>query len=221
MGQKIRPNGIRVGITRNWNSRWYASRKEFPVFLVQDYRIRQFLKAEYGFAGISHIEIERTRETVRVIIHSARPGVIIGRKGVELEKLRDRLKGFIAGEYTVDIKEIAKPEMDSQLVAESIGEQLAKRAAYRRVMKKSIQMARQCGAEGIKIIVSGRLGGSDIARVQKFHEGSIPLSTLKANIDYGFAESRTSFGIIGVKVWIYKGLVDRKEAVYGITAKPR
>lgn len=219
MGQKIRPNGIRIGITRNWNSRWFANKQDFPSLLVQDYQIRNFIKSAYGYAGISTIHIERTREKVRVIIHTARPGIIIGRKGSELDKLRARLRDFIDGDYTVDIKEVPKAEADAQLVAENVAEQLSKRAAYRRVMKRAIQAARQIGCEGIKIKVAGRLGGSDIAREQKFHEGSIPLSTLRADIDYGFAEAKTTFGVIGVKVWIYKGLVNPKEAVYGVDAK--
>jgi len=219
MGQKIRPTGIRVGITRNWNSRWFSNKKNFSTLLVQDYKVRNFIKQEYGFAGISLIEIERTREKINIIIHSARPGVIIGRKGVELDKLRSRLKDYIEGEYNIDIVEISKPEVDAQLVAEGVAEQLQKRAAYRRVMKKAIQMSVQSGAEGIKIMVSGRLGGAEIARDQTFHQGSVPLSTLRADIDYGFAQAKTTYGIIGVKVWIYKGLVNVKEAVYGVNAK--
>jgi small subunit ribosomal protein S3 len=219
MGQKVRPTALRIGITRNWNSRWIYKKKDFSTYLVQDYKVRDFIKQEYGFAGISRIEIERTREKINIIIHSARPGVIIGRKGVELDKLRSRLKDLIAGDYNIDIKEIAKPETDAQLVAEGVAEQLQKRAAYRRVMKKAIQMSRQSNVEGIKIMVSGRLGGAEIARDQTFHEGSVPLSTLRADIDYGFAQAKTTYGIIGVKVWIYKGLVNMKEAVYGINAK--
>lgn len=219
MGQKVRPTGIRVGITRNWNSRWYSKKRNYSTLLVQDYKIRGFIKREYGFAGIALVEIERTSDKINIIIHSARPGVIIGRKGVELDKLRARLKDFIDGEYTVDIKEISKPETDAQLVAEGVAEQLQKRAAYRRVMKKAIQMSIQSGVEGIKIMVSGRLGGAEIARDQVFHEGSVPLSTLRADIDYGFAQAKTTYGIIGVKVWIYKGLVNVKEAVYGVNAK--
>lgn len=219
MGQKVRPTSIRIGITRNWNSRWFAKKNVFAKLLVEDYKIRIFIKQEYGFAGISHVEIERTREKINIIIHSARPGVIIGRKGVELDKLRARLKDYIDGEYNIDIKEIAKPESDAQLVAEGVAEQLQKRAAYRRVMKKSIQMSIQSGVKGIKIMVSGRLGGAEIARDQTFHQGSVPLSTLKADIDYGFAQAKTTYGIIGVKVWIFNGLVNVKEAVYGINAK--
>lgn len=219
MGNKVRPTSVRIGITRNWNSRWFAKKNIFGTLLVQDYKIRGFIKQEYGFAGISRVEIERTREKINIIIHSARPGVIIGRKGVELDKLRARLKDYVEGEYNIDIKEIAKPEADAQLVAEGVAEQLQKRAAYRRVMKKSIQMSMQSNIKGIKIMVSGRLGGAEIARDQTFHQGSVPLSTLKADIDYGFAQAKTTYGIIGVKVWIYKGLVNVKEAVYGIDAK--
>ena len=214
MGQKVRPTGLRIGITRNWNSRWFAKKKNYSNLLVQDYRVRGFIKQEYGFAGISKVEIERNSEKVNVIIHSARPGVIIGRKGVELDKLRTRLKDFIEGEYTVDIKEIQKPETDAQLVAEGIAEQLQKRAAYRRVTKKAIQMSIQSGVKGIKIMVAGRLGGAEIARDQTFHEGSVPLSTLRADIDYGFAQAKTTYGIIGVKVWIYKGLVFNKKTIH-------
>jgi small subunit ribosomal protein S3 len=221
VGQKVRPNGIRVGITRDWNSRWYSNKKDYSQLLIQDYRIRAFVKSAYGYAGISAIEIERTRENVRVIILTARPGIIIGRKGAELEKMRERLKDYIDGEFTVDVKEIQKAEADSQLVAESIADQLSKRAAYRRVMKRSIQAAMQCGIKGIKVLISGRLGGAEIARNQKFHEGAMPLSTLRAEIDYGFAEAKTTYGVIGVKVWIYKGLVNPKEAVYGTHAKAR
>lgn len=205
MGQKVRPTGFRVGITENWQSRWYASKQEFGRLLVEDQRIRAFIKREYEFAGIPKIEIERDRERVHVFLHTARPGVIIGRKGAKVDKLKDDLQKICGREVKLEIREITNPEVNAQLVAESVAQQLLKRAAFRRVMKTAIKTARDKGALGIRIQVSGRLGGAEMARCESFSEGKIPLQTLQANIEYGFAEAFTTYGTIGVKVWIYHG----------------
>ncbi len=205
MGQKVRPSGFRVGVTENWASRWYANKQEFGRLLVEDQRIRQFIKREYEFAGIPKIEIERDRERVHVYLHTARPGVIIGRKGAKVDKLKDDLQKICGREVKLEIREITNPEVNAQLVAESIAQQLLKRAAFRRVMKTAIKTARDKGAQGIRLQVSGRLGGAEMARCESFSEGKIPLQTLDANIQYGFAEAFTTYGVIGVKCWIYHG----------------
>jgi len=205
MGQKIHPTGFRVGITENWRSRWYASKKDFGRLLFEDQMIRRYIKREYGFAGISRVEIERTGEEVKIIVHSARPGVLIGKKGAKIDKLKADLEGMTQKKVSIDTKEITKPDLEAQLVAESIAEQLAKRASFRRTMKRSMQATMQEGAAGIKIQLSGRLGGAEMARTEHSSEGKIPLQTLRANIDYGFAEARTTYGHIGIKVWIYRG----------------
>jgi len=215
MGQKVRPTGFRVGITENWSSRWYASKQEFGRLLVEDYRIRTFIKREYQFAGIPKIEIERDRERVHVFLHTARPGVIIGRKGAKVDKLKDDLQKISGREVKLEIREITNPEVNAQLVAESVGQQLLKRAAFRRVMKTAIKTSRERGALGIRVQVSGRLGGAEMARCESFSEGKIPLVTLQAHIEYGFAEAFTKFGTIGVKVWIYHGPYDKKDG--GVT----
>ena len=205
MGQKVRPTGFRVGITENWASRWYANKQEFGRLLVEDQRIRKFIKREYEFAGIPKIEIERDRERVHVFLHTARPGVIIGRKGAKVDKLKDDLQKICGREVKLEIREITNPEVNAQLVAESISQQLLKRAAFRRVMKTAIKTSRDKGAQGIRLQVSGRLGGAEMARCESFAEGKIPLGTLDANIEYGFAEAFTNFGVIGVKCWLYRG----------------
>jgi small subunit ribosomal protein S3 len=205
MGQKVRPTGFRVGITENWASRWYANKQEFGRLLVEDQRIRQFIKREYEFAGIPKIEIERDRERVHIFLHTARPGVIIGRKGAKVDKLKDDLQKICRREVKLEIREITNPEVNAQLVAESIAQQLLKRAAFRRIMKTAIKTARDKGALGIRLQVSGRLGGAEMARCESFSEGKIPLQTLQANIQYGFAEAFTTYGAIGVKCWIYHG----------------
>lgn len=220
MGQKVCPIGIRLGITQGWRSLWYADKKTFGTLLVEDQRIRKIIKKAYGFAGISMIEIERTRQDAKITLHTARPGLIIGRKGAEVDKLKDEIQKLVNREVLVKIKEITKPELQAQLVAENIAEQLVKRAAFRRTMKKALDTSLDSGAKGVKIRVAGRLGGAEIARVEKMTSGSVPLHTLRADIDYGFAEAKTTYGVIGVKVWIFKGLSSSdKEKLHAPDAK--
>ncbi|MBC8552650.1 MAG: 30S ribosomal protein S3 [Candidatus Brocadiales bacterium] len=221
MGQKVCPIGFRLGITQNWRSRWYADKKNFGKLLVEDQKIRKYIKKNYRFTGIPKVEIERTRdEGAKIIIYAARPGLIIGRKGSEIEKLKNGIEKIVEKSVDIKIQEVDKPELEAQLVAESIAEQLQKRAAYRRTIKKSVESTMGLGAKGVKIQVSGRLGGAEIARTEGATVGSIPLHTMRANIDYGFAESMTTYGTIGVKVYIYKGLVDLDKGVnYAVDAK--
>lgn len=221
MGQKVCPIGFRLGITENWRSRWYADKKKFGKLLVEDQKIRKYIKKNYRFTGIPKVEIERTRdEGARVIIYSARPGLIIGRKGAEIEKLKEGIEKLVEKEVDIRIQETEKPDLEAQLVAENIAEQLQKRAAFRRTIKKAIDSTMSVGAKGVKVQISGRLAGAEIARTEGSTQGSIPLHTLRANIDYGFAESMTSYGTIGVKVWVYKGLVDLGKGVdYAVDAK--
>ncbi|MCF6158123.1 MAG: 30S ribosomal protein S3 [wastewater metagenome] len=220
MGQKVCPIGIRLGITQGWRSLWYADKRSFGSLLVEDQKIRKIIKENYSFAGIPAIDIERTRQDARVTLHTARPGLIIGRKGAEVDRLKDELQKLINRNVVIKIKEILKPELYAQLVAENIAEQLVKRAAFRRTMKKAMESSLSVGAKGVKIQVSGRLGGAEIARTEKMASGSIPLHTLRADVDYGFAEAKTTYGVIGVKVWIYKGLViPDKEVNYAPDAK--
>jgi small subunit ribosomal protein S3 len=209
MGQKVNPISFRIGITEDWRSRWYAGKKKFGKLLVEDQKIRKYIKKNYRFTGIPKIVIERTRdEEVRVILYTARPGLIIGRKGAEIEKLKDTIEKLVGKTVDIRIQEIDKPELEAQLVAENIAEQLQKRAAFRRTIKKAIDITMGMGAKGVKVQISGRLGGAEIARTEGSTVGSIPLHTLRANIDYGFAESLTKYGTIGVKVWIFKGLIE-------------
>ncbi len=206
MGQKVRPIGFRVGIREPWRSRWYADRKSFAVYLLEDHRIREYVKGIYRYAGISRIEIERNAGEIRILLHTARPGIIIGRKGETIEKIRLELEDMTGRKVApIQIKEVNRPELDGQLMAEDVAAQLTKRSSYRRTVKKAVETAMQAGAEGIKVQISGRLGGHEIARSEKEIRGRIPLQTLDAQIDYGFAEAATSYGNIGVKVWIYKG----------------
>jgi len=207
MGQKVHPTSLRIGITENWRSRWYAGKKKFGKLLVEDQKIRKYIKKNYRFTGIPKIEIERTRdEEARVTLYAARPGLIIGRKGAEIEKLKDGVRRLVGKMVDIRIQEIDKPELEAQLVSENVAEQLQKRAAFRRTMKRAVDTTMGVGAKGVKIQISGRLGGAEIARTEKSAAGSIPLHTLRADIDYGFAESLTKYGTIGVKVWIFKGL---------------
>ena len=216
MGQKVHPYGFRVGITLPWTSRWFARKKEYGALLIEDQMIKRFVKARLH-GGLSKVEIERTGNEVRVVLHTSRPGVVIGRRGAEVDKLKQDLEAMIGGgrQVAVNIREITKPETDAQLVAENIADQLLKRTSYRRAMKKAIEAAMAAGAVGVKVICAGRLAGAEIARSEQCMEGSLPLHTLTADIDYGFAEARTSYGVIGIKVWIYKGTLseDRKHAV--------
>jgi small subunit ribosomal protein S3 len=208
MGQKVNPIGFRTGIMLGWKSRWYASKKEFADLLVEDQKIRKFIHDKYKFAGIPKVEIERTRDEVKVVLHAARPGVIIGRKGQEVETLQDELQTLVGRRINIKIEEIGRPELQAQLVAEDIGEQLSKRASFRRTMKRSVEQTMEAGAKGIKVQLAGRLGGSEMARREKQIAGSIPLSTLRAKIDYGFSEAMTAQGHIGIQVWINQGMFE-------------
>jgi len=212
MGQKVNPTGFRTGIMVGWKSRWYASKKEFSSLLLEDLKIRTFVKDKYRFAGIPKIEIERTRDEVKVILHTARPGIIIGRKGQEVERLQGELQDLVGRRINIKIEEIARPEIQAQLVAEDIAEQLAKRASFRRCMKRAMETTMEAGAKGIKIQLAGRLGGSEMARREKSNAGSIPLSTLRAKIDYGFTEAMTAQGHIGVQVWVNQGMYHEDES---------
>jgi small subunit ribosomal protein S3 len=211
MGQKVNPTGFRTGIMIGWKSRWYASKQEFSTLLMEDHKLRAFVKDKYRFAGIPKIEIERTRDEVKVILHTARPGIIIGRKGQEVERLQGELQDLIGRRINIKIEEIARPEIQAQLVAEDIAEQLAKRASFRRCMKRAMETTMEAGAKGIKIQLAGRLGGSEMARCEKAIAGSIPLSTLRAKIDYGFTEAKTAQGHIGVQVWVNQGMYHEDE----------
>lgn len=204
MGQKINPIGLRVGINRTWDSRWFSGR-QYAKKLVEDLRLREYITDRLKPAGISKVIIERAAKNTRVMVHAARPGVIIGKKGADIEKLRKDLSERAGGEVSLNIIEIRKPEIDAQLVAEGIAQQLERRISFRRAMKRGVQSALRLGAKGIRINVSGRLGGTDIARMEWYREGRVPLHTLRADLDYGFSEALTTFGIIGIKVWIYKG----------------
>lgn len=210
MGQKVHPVGIRLGISADWNSKWYASTSDFPDLLNADLKVREFLKKKLANANVSKIQIERPTRSAEITIHTARPGVVIGKKGADIENLRKEVAEIIGlhiNNVKVSIEEIRKPELDAQLVAESITQQLERRVMFRRAMKRAIQNTMRMGAQGVKIMVGGRLNGAEIARSEMYHEGRVPLHTLRADIDYGFAEALTTYGIIGVKVWIYKGEV--------------
>ncbi len=204
MGQKVHPYGFRVGYNKNWLSRWY-SKTNYPEFIIEDRKLRNYLKSKLYHAGISRIELERAADKVRIIIYTSRPGIVIGRKGAEIENLRNDLKKKFHNDFSIEVNEVRRPETDAQLVAENIALQLERRVAFRRAMKRSVSLAQKFGAQGIKISCAGRLGGAEIARTEWLREGRVPLHTLRADIDYGFAQARTTYGIIGVKVWIYKG----------------
>ena len=206
MGQKVNPHGLRVGVIKEWDSRWYAE-SDFADYLVEDYNIRKYLKKKLYSAGISKIEIERASDRIRVIIHTAKPGVIIGKGGAEIEVTKTELSKMTDKKVLIDIKEIKRPDKDAQLVAENIAQQLENRVSFRRAMKSCMGRTMKSGALGIKTSCSGRLGGADMARTEFYSEGTIPLQTLRADIDYGFAEADTTYGKVGVKVWIYKGEV--------------
>ena len=206
MGQKVNPHGLRVGVIKDWDSKWYAD-AEFSDYLVEDYNIRKYLKKKLYAAGVSKIEIERTSDRVKVIIYTAKPGVVIGKGGAEIEVTKAELAKLTGKKVLVDIKEIKRPDKDAQLVAENIAQQLENRVSFRRAMKSCMGRTMKAGAQGIKASCSGRLGGADMARTEFYSEGTIPLQTLRADIDYGFAEADTTYGKVGVKVWIYKGEV--------------
>ena len=207
MGQKVNPHGLRVGVIKDWDSRWFANDADYGDFLVEDYKIRKFLKKLLFHAGVSKIEIERTAKRVRVTIFTAKPGIVIGRAGSEIEKVKKQLEDMTGKSVALNIEEIKLPDMDAQLVAENIAAQLERRISFRKAMKSVMGRAMKLGAKGIKTSCSGRLGGAEIARTERYHEGTIPLQTLRADIDYGFWEANTTYGKIGVKVWIYKGEV--------------
>ena len=208
MGQKVNPVAFRTGIMEGWKSRWYASKQEFRDLLLEDHKVRKFVKEKYNFAAIPKVEIERTRDEVKILLHTARPGVIIGRKGQEVEKLQEDLQNLIGRRVNIKIEEITRPEIFAQLVAEDIAEQLAKRASFRRTMKRAIDTSMEAGAKGIKVQLAGRLGGAEMARREKAIAGSMPLSTLRAKIDYGITEAKTPQGHIGVQVWINQGMYE-------------
>lgn len=204
MGQKVNPIGLRVGINRTWDSRWYAGR-DYADKLVDDLKLREYVQEHLKAAGISKVIIERAAKMTKVTVYTARPGVIIGKKGADIEKLRSSLSRIARGEVSLNIVEVRKPEIDAKLVAEGVAQQLERRVSFRRAMKRAVQNALRFGAQGIRINVSGRLGGADIARTEWYREGRVPLHTLRADVDYGTAEALTTFGIIGVKIWLYKG----------------
>ncbi len=207
MGQKVNPHGLRIGIIKDWDTKWYANAKDYSSFLVEDFKLRKFIKKKLYIAGIARIEIERAAAKIKINIHTAKPGIIIGKQGAGIEALRKELEKMTGKSVLLNITEIKTPETNAQLVAESIASQLEKRISFRRAMKQAMSRAMKFGAKGILTQVSGRLGGAEIARVEHYHEGTIPLQTLRADIDYGFAEADTTYGKIGVKVWIYKGEV--------------
>ncbi len=209
MGQKCHPIGFRVGVTEGWQSRWYAPKSAFGTFLVEDEKIRRFVNAELNdkppYAGVSRVEIERTRDEVKVVLHTARPGVVIGAKGAEVDKLKERLEDLIERRVNVSISEVKNPDLDARLIGASIAEQLKKRSSFRRVMKQKCESAVNAGARGVKIICSGRLGGAELARTEKQMLGSIPLQKLQAEVDYAVTHCTTTVGVLGIKVWVYKG----------------
>ena len=207
MGQKVNPHGLRVGVIKNWDSRWFTSDDKFGDTLVSDYNIRKYLKKELQAAGVPKIEIERDSQRVRVFIHCAKPGMVIGRGGAEIEKYKNELQKMVGMPVALNVVEVRQPDLDAQLVAENIAGQLERRVAFRRAMKMAIRNTMRLGAKGIKISCSGRLAGAEIARTEHYHEGTIPLQTLRADIDYGFFEANTTYGKIGVKTWIYRGEV--------------
>ncbi|NVM21850.1 MAG: 30S ribosomal protein S3 [Desulfobacterales bacterium] len=210
MGQKVNPIGFRLGVIRSWDSRWFAE-KDYATYIQDDYRIREFLKKKLYHAGISKIEIDRWAKRIRLRIYTARPGIVIGKKGSEIEQLKKELEKMVPQEVLIDIQEVRKAEVDAQLVAENVATQIVRRVAFRRAMKRGLASAMRFGAKGIKVCCSGRLGGAEMARTEWYKDGRVPLHTLRADIDYGFAEARTTYGIIGVKVWIFNGEILEKE----------
>lgn len=211
MGQKVHPTGFRLGVIKDWDSRWYAE-KDYAKLLHEDIRIRDYIKGRLFNAGVSKIIIERTAKRARINIHAARPGIIIGKKGSEVEGLRREIQKMTEKDIFINIVEVRKPEVEAQLVAENIAGQLERRVAFRRALKRSVSSALRFGAEGIKVMVAGRLNGAEMSRREWYREGRVPLQTLRADIDYGFAEAKTTYGIIGVKVWVFKGMITGKEA---------
>jgi small subunit ribosomal protein S3 len=220
MGQKIHPTGFRLSVLRNWTSRWYANSKHFPAMLHEDIKVRDFLKKKLSHAAVSKIVIERPAKNARITIYSARPGVVIGKKGEDIESLRGQLQRMMGVPVHVNIEEVRKPELDSQLIADGIAQQLEKRIMFRRAMKRAMTNAMRLGAQGIKIMSAGRLNGIEIARTEWYREGRVPLHTLRADIDYGFSEAKTTYGVIGIKVWVFKGEVLGKGEQPAVVAQP-
>ncbi len=214
MGQKVHPTGIRLGIVKDWTSKWYANSKNFADYLYNDLKVRDFLKKRLAHASVSRIQIERPARNALITIHTARPGIVIGKKGEDIEKLRKEVSQLMGIPVHINIEEVRKPELDAQLVAESVAQQLERRIMFRRAMKRAVSNTMRLGAQGVRINVAGRLNGAEIARTEWYREGRVPLHTLRADIDYGFAEARTTYGVIGVKVWIFKG------EVFGDADKP-
>ncbi|MBI2569640.1 MAG: 30S ribosomal protein S3 [Candidatus Schekmanbacteria bacterium] len=213
MGQKVHPLGFRLGITKTWDSKWYAEPRQYAALFHEDLEIRRFVKREFGGAGVSKVEIERAGDEARVVIHTARPGLVIGRKGEKVERLKKDLQALTKKNMYIDIQEVKPAELDAQLVAESIAGQLERRVAFRRAMKKAIASARRLGAKGVRVAVGGRLGGAEMARREQYLEGQVPLHTLRADINFGFSVARTTYGAIGVKCWIYRGTIAGTEAL--------
>jgi small subunit ribosomal protein S3 len=207
MGQKVHPTGIRLGIVKDWTSRWYANSQNYPILLLQDLKVREFIQKKLAHASVSRVQINRPANNANITVHTARPGIVIGKKGEEIDVLRQEISKMMGVPVQLNVEEIRKPELDAYLVAESIAQQLEKRIMYRRAMKRAVTNTMRLGAEGIKITVAGRLNGAEIARTEWYREGRVPLHTLRADIDYGTAEAKTTYGIIGIKVWIFKGEV--------------
>jgi small subunit ribosomal protein S3 len=220
MGQKINPIGFRLGVQKNWSSRWYANSKNFPAMLNSDIKVREFLEKKLAHAAVSRIVIERPARNAKITIYSARPGIVIGKKGEDIESLRSTLQGLMGVPVHLNIEEVRKPEIDATLIAQSIAQQLEKRVMFRRAMKRAMQNAMRLGAQGIKIMSSGRLNGIEIARTEWYREGRVPLHTLRADIDYGVAEAKTTYGIIGIKVWVFKGEVFDSKGEQNSVAAP-
>jgi small subunit ribosomal protein S3 len=212
LGQKVNPIGFRLGIVKTWDSRWYAD-KNYAEYILEDYRIREFVKKKLYHAGVSRIEIERSSKRIRLRIYTSRPGIVIGKKGSEIAQLKQQIEKLVTHEVLIDIQEIRKPEIDAQLVAENVALQIERRVAFRRAMKRGVSSALRFGAQGVKIMCAGRLGGAEMARREWYREGRVPLHTLRADIDYGFTEARTTYGVIGVKVFIFKGEILKKDQV--------
>ena len=212
MGQKVHPTGIRLGIVKDWTSRWYANSQNYPVLLLQDLKVREFIKKKLAHASVSRVQINRPANNANITVHTARPGIVIGKKGEDIDVLRQEISEMMGVPVQLNVEEIRKPELDAYLVAESIAQQLEKRIMYRRAMKRAVTNTMRLGAEGIKITVAGRLNGAEIARTEWYREGRVPLHTLRADIDYGTAEAKTTYGIIGIKVWIFKGEVFNMDA---------
>ncbi len=207
MGQKVHPTGIRLGIVKDWTSRWYANSQNYPILLLQDLKVREYIKKKLAHASVSRVQINRPANNANITVHTARPGIVIGKKGEDIDVLRQEISAMMGVPVQLNVEEIRKPELDAYLVAESIAQQLEKRIMYRRAMKRAVTNTMRLGAEGIKITVAGRLNGAEIARTEWYREGRVPLHTLRADIDYGTAEAKTTYGIIGIKVWIFKGEV--------------